>query len=160
MSEPGRTVTCPNCGTRYFLPESLMGVGGARVRCPHCAGMFAVSREGRPAAVAPEAAAPPADADAPPPAPIAPADAFAGAPEEERAPDHLARRLLDAMAEGRGAEIRQAAAEGRLFAAYGPEIMEVYDAYRREVGRDADPAPFRDALRERWGVEMLPGETE
>jgi hypothetical protein len=47
-----------------------------------------------------------------------------------------------------------AAAEGRLFAAHGREIMESFDAWRRQAGRDADPAVFRAALRARWGMDL------
>jgi predicted Zn finger-like uncharacterized protein len=170
MNDAGRTIACPYCSTRYFLPHALMGGGGARVRCPQCTRTFAVSAEGLEAALdethMPGDAAAPGEAAAPAPGPPASTDvphapgphAAAAATAGDAAPDRLAAQLLDAMAVGRGEAIRSAAEEGRLFAAFGPELMKAYDAYRREVGRDADPAPFRHAMRERWGIEILPAD--
>jgi hypothetical protein len=75
---------------------------------------------------------------------------------EHRARD-LAATLLDALADQKGESLDHAAREGRLFAEHGREIMETFDAWRREAGRDADPAVFRTALFERWGVELESG---
>jgi predicted Zn finger-like uncharacterized protein len=47
-----RIVRCPECGSRYRLPESMMGAGGARVRCRECGASFEVERELEPAALA------------------------------------------------------------------------------------------------------------
>lgn len=66
----------------------------------------------------------------------------------------LAEAALDRLAETSGESIARAAREGRLFAEHGREVMAAFDAWRREAGRDADPAVFRAALRARWGIDL------
>ena len=46
---------------------------------------------------------------------------------------------------------------GKLFREFGPVIAEAFEFYRRQVGPGADAAPFRAALREKWGVDLDPG---
>jgi predicted Zn finger-like uncharacterized protein len=172
MNETGRNVACPFCSTRYFLPSSLLGAAGAKVRCPNCGGAFVVTATGATQAIL----APPVPREgehtedrarpgpeSPPPS----SDSATGADlssaqdsgQESRqasppTPEGLAARILDALASERGEALEAAAREGRLFASFGPEILAAYDTYRRQIGRDADPAPFRRALRERWGIEI------
>jgi predicted Zn finger-like uncharacterized protein len=155
-------IACPHCSTGYMLPENLMGPGGARVRCPRCQQVFAVGRDGRAKAAA---SSPPVTPLAPEPAlevkeelpassqaaPAAPAASPTGVE-----PLAVARAVLAELAAREGEALEQARAEQRLFAAFGPALMEAYEAYRRRAGQDADPSAFREALRERWGVELLP----
>ncbi len=62
-------VTCPNCATTYRVDPAKVPEAGVRARCAVCSAVFAVNREGRPAATrAPE----PVSAVAPAPAPAAP----------------------------------------------------------------------------------------
>jgi len=42
----GLPVQCPACASRYLLPASLLGDGGAQVRCPTCGRDFAVDAGG------------------------------------------------------------------------------------------------------------------
>jgi len=134
-------ISCPECGTGYLLPESLMGPGGASVRCPRCQRHFVVEPRGRSPepAVTPEIAA----SDVPS-APIS------------LDPLTVARAVLERMSREQGEAIEQARRAHRFFAEHGPALMEAFEAYRREAGEDAGPGPFREALRERWGVELLP----
>ncbi len=141
-------VACPNCSTGYLFPEQLMGPGGARVRCPRCQNVFAVAPDGRLLAAAPPAeSAPGVRAQVEPPP---------NSPPPAPGPLAAARAVLDELAAREGGALERARDERRLFAAYGPALMEAYEAYRRRAGHGADPAAFRAALRERWGVELLP----
>lgn len=199
-------VTCPHCGARYVLPQSLLGPGGARVRCPKCRETFTVGPAGEsivplPAPAGSGAAAPaekaepaaaaataedqpsprehvatavaeaPADDDvtaSPEPSPPEASAAVAtngdpGAADEPEAaeeietPAMVARQVLEDLASHSGAAIASSHAEGHLFREFGEVIAEAYDAYRLRVGSDADPAAFRAALRERWGIDLDPG---
>jgi predicted Zn finger-like uncharacterized protein len=141
-------IRCPNCQTEYLLPETLLGPGGARVRCPSCRHSFAVTREG---AVAPHDGGRAPALGAAAPGPSAPE-----AEHGERREDRIARMVLDEVLAHAGATLHDAQARGRAFAEHGPELMAAWDEYRRRAGKDADPVPFRDALRERWGID-LPG---
>ena len=137
-------VTCPHCAARYLLPANLLGPGGARVRCPGCGRSFDV------------------------PAPIGGDDPFQAPPRSSSLPRprvgradparvasaiDVARRVLGELASRGGDAIARAAGEGALFAHFGPEIFEAYDEYRRQSPGEGG-APFRAALRERWGVDL------
>ncbi len=81
--------------------------------------------------------------------------------EVEAEPDasgHLAvaRSVLGQLALHEGEAMERAQAERRFFAEFGPALMVAYETYRRRAGADADPSAFRTALRERWGVELVP----
>ncbi len=140
------TVRCPHCATDYLLPEALLGPGGARVRCPSCQKRFAVTRDG---SVVP-GSGPTAAAPGGTPAPVT--EGTEGSREER-----IASMVLDELAAHRGRAIEDAVARGRPFAEHGPALLEAWDEYRRRAGKTADPAPFRAALRARWGID-LPGE--
>ena len=161
-------IACPNCSTGYLLPEHLVGPGGARVRCPRCQRLFAVGVDGQPrepalAAPAPGSPAPERPIDA-----VEEAPAFAATPPvtiaesgieaEPEAAGHLAiaRAALEQLAVHEGEAIERAQAERRFFAEFGPALMVAYETYRRRAGAGADPSAFRTALRERWGVELVP----
>jgi predicted Zn finger-like uncharacterized protein len=138
-------IRCPHCATDYVLPETLLGPGGARVRCPSCQGAFAVAADGAVRA----GEAPPTRAHPTDPAP---------APDPGSREERIARSVLDELEVRSGPDIAAAAARGRAFAECGPQIMEAWDEYRSRAGRGADPAPFRDALRSRWGIDLPAGE--
>lgn len=143
-------ISCPECGTGYLLPEHLLGPGGASVRCPRCQQLFAVDARGLPQA---------------PAGPQAGEQALAPARESVAMTAHapaaggalaVARAVLEHLARDHGGAIERARDERRLFADFGPALMVAFETYRREAGEDAGPGPFREALRERWGVELLP----
>jgi predicted Zn finger-like uncharacterized protein len=159
-------IACPDCSTGYLLPEHLVGPGGARVRCPRCQHLFAVDVDGlprTPVAPADESALPerpletveepPAAASAPRVAVAAPAIEAESAAE---GPLAVARDVLDQLAVHEGGAIERARTERRLFAEFGPALMVAYETYGRRAGAGADPGAFREALRERWGVELVP----
>jgi len=163
-------VTCPHCSTRYVLPESLIGPGGARVRCPRCREPFSVGPDGgeivplplpAPALAVAVAEESPPDPPDPPESEAAPDPASPDAPEvvvdPESLPNNIARAVLDDLAAHSGEAISASQAKGHLFREFGPVIAEAYEFYRRRVGPGADPGPFRAALKERWGVDLEPG---
>jgi len=78
-------------------------------------------------------------------------------PETPVRPEDVAREVLEAIENGSGEGVAEAWAQGHLFAEYGQAIGDAYDNYRRRLGAAADPAAFRAAMRERWGVDLEPG---
>ena len=92
------------------------------------------------------------------PAVAAASEPPAAVPDEPAAAEPLAvaRAVLERLAREHGEAIEQARDGQRLFADFGPALMAAFEAYRLEAGADAGPGPFRQALRERWGVELLP----
>jgi hypothetical protein len=44
-----------------------------------------------------------------------------------------------------------------VLAELGPDLMRAFDEYRRRMGADAVPEPFRQALRERWALDLDSG---
>jgi predicted Zn finger-like uncharacterized protein len=154
-------ISCPNCSTGYLLPEHLVGPGGARVRCPRCQDLFAVDVEGRPRAPVPPAATPgrppfprPLEALAETTVAAAPPPGTAESDADGRRA--VARAVLDRLSAEQGDAIGRARDAGRFFAEFGPALMLAFEAYRRRAGESADPGAFRTALRERWGVELVP----
>jgi len=109
------------------------------------------------------APAPPreAAAEAAPPAPAGPPLELVEEPARPEAPAGdeplaIARAVLGQLAEREGEAFARARAGHRLFTEFGPALMEAYETCRRRAGADAAPAAFRQALRERWGVELVP----
>ena len=161
-------IACPNCSTGYLLPEHLVGPAGARVRCPRCQFLFAVGVDGQPREPALSEPAPgsppperPLEAVEEMPAVAATSPITTAAPEigaEPGVEGHLAvaRAVLDELAVHEGEAIERAQAGRRFFAEFGPALMVAYETYRRRAGAGADPSVFRTALRERWGVELVP----
>lgn len=123
----GLPVQCPACDARYLLPASLLGEAGASVRCPSCSHEFAVDAGG---GVVPEPGS----------------DTLRG----------VARMVFDELAARVGPALAQAASERRLFAEHGPAILDAWDEFRRRAGTHASSRPFRDELRDRFGIELFP----
>jgi predicted Zn finger-like uncharacterized protein len=154
-------VTCPNCEARYLLPAHLLFPTGSRARCPGCSQSFDVppSPDAGGPETPPAPASPPPHATATPPPLEPPPHASPGPkpgsspPGAEATPGEVARAVLEALAVREGEEIDRSAAEGRLFARFGPAIFAAYDEYRRRM-KDGGPGPFRVALQERWGIEL------
>jgi predicted Zn finger-like uncharacterized protein len=71
-------------------------------------------------------------------------------------PIEVARAVLDELATHSGDAIAASRDEGKVFREFGPVIAEAFEFYRRQLGPGADAAPFRTALRERWGVDLEP----
>ncbi|HEY3215095.1 MAG TPA: hypothetical protein VGK93_01245 [Candidatus Eisenbacteria bacterium] len=72
-------------------------------------------------------------------------------PEE---PGEVAAELLDSLANRLGAALGEARARGRVLAQFGPDLMHAYEEYRRRLGDSGAPGTFREAVRERWGVDL------
>ncbi|HXS83773.1 MAG TPA: zinc-ribbon domain-containing protein [Methylomirabilota bacterium] len=121
-------IQCPSCGAQYLLPPELLGAAGASVRCPTCAAEFVVDAKGR----------------------------LVTAEASEQGLRALARGLFDELTLRLGTQLEAAARERRLFADHGPALMEAWDEFRRRAGARAPSQPFRDELRERFGVELFP----
>lgn len=142
MSSPTSSalaIQCPACHTGYLLPRHMLGSLGARVTCPGCGAAFDIDRDGR------------LEAAAPPGRPDAARDDAASEPARL-----VARDVLDALAARIDASLRAAALEGRVFAAHGADLMAAYDDFRRRAGAGASPEAFREELRRRWNVELIP----
>jgi hypothetical protein len=157
-----------------------MGPGGAAVRCRHCEGEFKVGPDGKTvtpgesgaaalAAVGAATAQGRAHGEAEPAGDAQRASAKeAGAPDaaaessgEAAAsdPNAIARRVLDELAARRGPAMADANARGKLLSEFGTELAAAFDEFRKVSGGSGNPAPFRDALRERWGIDLSPPRT-
>jgi hypothetical protein len=66
----------------------------------------------------------------------------------------VAHEVLGELSARSGDRIAEAAARGLLFSEYGPALIDAWDEYVRRLGPGAPSGAFRDALRERWGVEL------
>jgi len=86
----------------------------------------------------------------------APTESSAAVAHEPATPLEVARAVLDELSTHSGEAIAKSRLEGRLFREFGPVIAEAFEFYRRQVGSGADAAPFRVALREKWGVDLDP----
>jgi predicted Zn finger-like uncharacterized protein len=162
-------VFCSHCSTGYLLPDDLLGPRGARVRCPTCGKTFVVVLEPAPAA----GATAPADASGldpdatesveptpltavePLPMPVETVRAEAGG--SGAGDEALARQLLDALAREKGTGLDRARRQGRVLAEFGPELMSVYEEYRRRLGSAASPRVFKSVLKELWAVDLITG---
>lgn len=65
-----------------------------------------------------------------------------------------AGRVLDQLAERLGPGLAEARRDGRVLAAFGGEIVKVWDEYRKGQGEAAAATEFRAALLERFGVDL------
>jgi predicted Zn finger-like uncharacterized protein len=77
-------------------------------------------------------------------------------PAPAESADEIAHSVLGELAAHSGEAITAAQSQGRLFAEFGAVIAEAFEFYQRRLGSSADPAPFRIALREQWGVDLEP----
>jgi predicted Zn finger-like uncharacterized protein len=134
---------CPHCAATYAVPAERMGVAGARIHCPDCDCRYDLRR--RPEAVLSGAAQARDGAHDS----LATPDPFAGA-----GPEVVARITVEELGEALAREMVAADAEGSLFARHGAEILDAFDRYRERAGRGAPADAFRDALRERFGIEL------
>jgi predicted Zn finger-like uncharacterized protein len=155
------TVTCPHCSVGYELPDRLLGPRGARVKCPRCGQAFVVLRD-RDVAPTPETAAEPAPREerapeAEPPLTPAESDQVLGLPALSEAPEDVATRILDALAEQVGDRLERARAAGRVWSELGRDVMRAWDEYREALGPRADADSFRAVLRARWDVDLGTG---
>lgn len=84
--------------------------------------------------------------------------ALVAKPSDDLASDPrvVARRVLDDLAGRRGPAMADANARGCLFAEFGPELAAAFEEFRECSGGTGNPAPFREALRERWGIDLTP----
>jgi predicted Zn finger-like uncharacterized protein len=135
------TVQCPQCATRYLLPDELLGPSGARVRCPSCGNRFDVTHDAQVTAVADDAPAAPAPES--------------GTDDAQAA--EVARSLLRGLAERLGERLAPARASDRVLSEFGPELMSAWDAYCEQLGEGAPARPFRTELRATWGVDLITG---
>jgi len=165
----GARVRCPQCGHSFVVEANEVSethataapaseaMNAARQDSPESRAAAGIEDAVPPPGEAP-AAADPGESESVAEGMPGPAVQGARAPAAEEIPgpaaERLANEILDALAGRIGDAVSQAASEGRLFAEHGPEIMASFDAWRRAAGRDADPAVFRLALRERWGVDL------
>jgi predicted Zn finger-like uncharacterized protein len=149
------TVQCPHCSTEYLLPDQLLGPRGARVRCPKCSGAFVVlaTASGEPRIeVEPTPAASAAPLSAPEESP-----ASNVAPSEGDEAASVAAQVLDELAGKLGDKLQEARAAGKVLSEFGPVMMDAYQEYRRRLGSRASASVFRDALRERWDLDLGTG---
>lgn len=68
----------------------------------------------------------------------------------------VARRVLEELMVRKGTAMADANARGRLLSEFGPELAAAFEQYRKESGGTGNPAPFREVLRERWGIDLTP----
>jgi hypothetical protein len=47
-------------------------------------------------------------------------------------------------------------ARGKLLSEFGAELAAAFEQFRKESGGTGNPAPFREVLRERWGIDLTP----
>ena len=136
-------LVCPNCATRYIVPDSAVGPNGRQVRCASCKhswfqeGAALAPREELAAVGAPDVAAAPV---APPPAPPAPAPVAA--------PEPVAAPMADPVATAPVAERERAAAaapvaDNRVDDVYGRAAREPEESY-------APPARPRRNMLKLW----------
>lgn len=163
MGTGGARVRCPNCTRTFVVPASEAGVAeGAAQEASSLAGeQQDESVMSEASATAPESVqdyrnSGSSETAPPPAAPPVPEEASAHEPQSE--PEEQAAKMLDALSDRHGPALAEAAREGRMFATYGPELIELFERWRREVGSDTDPSIFRAVLRARWGVELRPGD--
>ena len=162
-------VYCSHCSTGYLLPDDLLGPRGARVRCPACGKTFVVLLETAPTAgesdPGVEAAPMPLAAERVEPAPATMEPEAPGENAAEPAGDGgprggdetLAHQLLDGLAREKGARLETARLRGRVLAEFGPELMSVYEEYRRRMGSAGSPLTFKRVLKELWAVDLITG---
>jgi predicted Zn finger-like uncharacterized protein len=103
-------LTCPNCATRYFLHDVLVGRAGRTVKCTNCAATW----RAEPAAEEPLALAePPPPAD---PAPEPEVETLSGLPADRLSQTFRARALEQR-------KVREAAATGAIWAGLAAALV-------------------------------------
>jgi predicted Zn finger-like uncharacterized protein len=170
-------VACPHCSAVYELPKRLLGPGGAAVRCPHCTQEFTLGADGEVVRPAETVAAPrgaehaaagrprgagSGEAARASRAPAAPAAGRTATEAVDPSTDvqAIARRVIEELASRKGPAMADANARGRLLSEFGPELVAAFEEFKKECGGTGNAAPFRDALRERWGIDLTPPASE
>lgn len=160
----GARVRCPRCQGQFSVPPPAVGAEAA----PSEAGAGAALGRG---AVEPRSAAGVAtggDGGTRAEAPARGASAAAGEQgegaghrdRETEGDDRLveayavATELVERLAQEGGDALASAISRGQLFAKFGPRIAAAFDEYRSRAGRQVGEGPFREALRERLGVDL------
>jgi predicted Zn finger-like uncharacterized protein len=105
-------LTCPECASRYFVPDGSIGAGGRTVRCSSCSARWTAHAED----AEPD---PPAAAPAPAPQPEPVAASSSASPEPEPGSDDLVHEPLPKVFRDRAEtrrRMREAAAAGAVWA--------------------------------------------
>jgi hypothetical protein len=71
-------------------------------------------------------------------------------------PRAIASRVLDQLIARKGPAMADANARGRLLSEFGTELIAAFDEFRKQSGGSGNPSPFREALLERWGLDLSP----
>jgi predicted Zn finger-like uncharacterized protein len=163
-------ITCPACSSRYVLAESLLGPGGARVRCPRCGDSFVVAAveprrwsdetKGAESGEAVAESRPP-DLETASAAPESRSEASNEEPaevEDLSAPVGIARALIARLDRRDRDALQRAHARSRLFSQFGPELLDLFDAYR-DAAPGSSSRPFLEALRRDCGIDLEPNAT-
>jgi len=173
MGKAGAKVRCPQCRKAFVVrspaPADEKASGAAPIEVPPPAEAKAAviatgvsePAEEQPAArerESPETAEAEPAAREPLEAGTATHGRAAAGPEPPpgASPAEIARILLDDLNARSGEAMAQALARGHLFAEFGRDLVAVFEEYRRRAGPEAGSGPFREALRERWGVDLSP----
>jgi len=80
----------------------------------------------------------------------------AARPDPSSDPHVVARHVLEELAGRKGPAMAEAHARGRFFSEFGPALAAAFEEFRRRSSGSGDPAPFREAIRERWGIDLSP----
>ena len=173
----GAAVRCPHCTGEFTLgPEGdVVTAGGAERGRRPAAPVAEEAAPSPPAAKSPrraaaaEAAAPAAKSQRRSPAPRAQAEPAgatgtaaaeaADAADDASSPRAIARRVLEELAARKGPAMKDAGSRGRLLSEFGPDLVAAFELFRKEVGGSGNPGPFRDELKERWGIDLTPPES-
>ena len=124
---------CPSCARRWVLPDARVGPGGAVVRCAGCETEFEwYPRRAR--------------------------TALDELDEQDATAPLVTRLAVEELALEGGEALLAAWDRGTLFEHFGAQLGDAWQRCRARLGRDADPAAFREALRARLGID-LPGWT-
>ena len=124
-------IACPDCNTRYVVPDEAIGVDGRTVRCAKCKHSW---YQAGPEIELPPERAEPEPAPAPPPPP---------APEPEPEPEPAVGEALDDNADG--AEDTPAIGEDQLGADDHSDAEHTFDGEEDSDAGDPLPPPdFRD----------------
>jgi predicted Zn finger-like uncharacterized protein len=161
----GARVRCPRCAASFDV--GVEGAAEAGSPDPRAAGAHPAEAAGGPGPRREETArddlgAKPRAADR---TPSTPSGSAATRTHDAEPPGHaessteaaaVARHVLDELVGRKGPAMAEAHARGRLFSEFGPALAAAFEEFRRRSGGSGDPAPFREAVLERWGIDLAP----